>query len=365
MAKAGRKIRTKVVGVTFPNPDGTSRQDIIKRCCRKHSELLARREPTNRFDPNAIGLWVADGNKYRLIGYVSAELAEDLADVADAGGALKVKVLNVTGGWKNSRGVNLEIRTEKGALPAVEARGFRIAGFVLRMAGAAIVLVFSAVASGVYKAAARKKLDSRATVVRPGSGCEGSMEESGSGGGMLNFAGRVKTHGKDSLDWAGRLTVLRDLVMTAFFAVATFPTSWLHRLVPLYYLPLSATIVSLIWTVGKIIYMTRQLRIEAEEKGLERESTAVGAPEALKNVENGLGCAWAFKVLNEQMKTAPKPICPACQMELPLPLSARRSDGFLRCDNKGCNYSVRMDGSKAQILDKGRRYFERYYERAY
>jgi len=49
------EVSTKVVGVTFNNKDGTSRQAILKKCSEMGMKTLELvREPTNKFDRNAV-----------------------------------------------------------------------------------------------------------------------------------------------------------------------------------------------------------------------------------------------------------------------------------------------------------------------
>src|ERR1700681_1645401 len=81
-----RSIHTKIRGVTKENPDGANRHQIISRCCHRGEALFLVREPNNPVDSNAIQVrrivYGDTQDKYRLgeqIGYVSRELAEDLA----------------------------------------------------------------------------------------------------------------------------------------------------------------------------------------------------------------------------------------------------------------------------------------------
>jgi hypothetical protein len=68
-----------VVGESFPNDDGSSRQEIIQRCLEGEWLLLVP-EPNNPFDPNAIAVRRASNREQ--IGYlkrdVAASLTEDL-----------------------------------------------------------------------------------------------------------------------------------------------------------------------------------------------------------------------------------------------------------------------------------------------
>jgi hypothetical protein len=113
-----RSIRTKIRGVTRSNPDGVNRQSIIRRWCRSGDALYLIREPKNPFDPNAIQVRRIIGcdppQNYRLgeqLGYLSRELAEELAQLMDEQKVvLMAEILNVTGaqyGW--SLGVNIQV----------------------------------------------------------------------------------------------------------------------------------------------------------------------------------------------------------------------------------------------------------------
>lgn len=107
-------IRTKVSGVTFANPDGTDRQEIIRRYCRAGEELLLRPEPDNEHDDLAISVWVRTSPKtkarWRQVGYINADLVEDVHALYDTGNAVFSRILQVTeGGAKRTLGVNIEI----------------------------------------------------------------------------------------------------------------------------------------------------------------------------------------------------------------------------------------------------------------
>ena len=71
-SRIAETIRTKVVGVTFQNDDGESRQDILSRMIG--DEEIEIEKTTYNGEPAAYVKW---GNK--ILGYLSAELAKDLA----------------------------------------------------------------------------------------------------------------------------------------------------------------------------------------------------------------------------------------------------------------------------------------------
>jgi hypothetical protein len=120
-----RSIRTKIRGVTKENSDGTNRQRIIRKSCRCGDALYLAREPNNAVDPNAIQVrrivcCDLPERKYRLgeqLGYLSRELAEEIAPNMDGHGfILMAKILNVTGEeYGHSLGVNIEVEEYKPA----------------------------------------------------------------------------------------------------------------------------------------------------------------------------------------------------------------------------------------------------------
>lgn len=59
-------IEIKAVGVTFPNEDGTNRQELLKEL-RKHDPIQLVEEPWNVADPNAIAI---KNKRGEVLGYV-------------------------------------------------------------------------------------------------------------------------------------------------------------------------------------------------------------------------------------------------------------------------------------------------------
>ncbi len=112
--------RTKIVGVSKVNSDGRSRQEIIRKFLEPEEVLLLKRETQNQYDENAIAVYVAPLNDpwhqgpYQ-IGYLSANLAAELAPKIDSGYRIIASVSEITGGEaeKETLGVNvlLEIFT--------------------------------------------------------------------------------------------------------------------------------------------------------------------------------------------------------------------------------------------------------------
>ena len=92
---------SKVAGVTF---DG--RQRFIPGL-RAGQELEYRRDRYNPYDGNAVGLYDAFGNQ---IGFLSREVASQVASKMDAGKRYRITVSQVTGGGSWSYGVNIHIQ---------------------------------------------------------------------------------------------------------------------------------------------------------------------------------------------------------------------------------------------------------------
>ena len=68
------------------------RPSIIRRYCREGQLVELRREPNNRYDPDAIAVYIETpilfgllGRKRRQIGYIKASAADGLAKLMDDG----------------------------------------------------------------------------------------------------------------------------------------------------------------------------------------------------------------------------------------------------------------------------------------
>ena len=101
--KVARDFYSKVVGVTFGNEDGTSRQEII-RSCKEGDDLILKPVPTKEY-PEAIGVFTNSGKQ---LGHITAELARELKDKYSSN-LMKVTVAGVTGGGDKTYGCNLHI----------------------------------------------------------------------------------------------------------------------------------------------------------------------------------------------------------------------------------------------------------------
>jgi hypothetical protein len=96
---------SKIAGVSHENANGTSRQEIIRRC-RVGERLTLVCDPQNPVDPNAVMVLRANGEQ---LGYLAAHLAADLCDRVSAGENISCYISNLTGLDRPTRGVNIYI----------------------------------------------------------------------------------------------------------------------------------------------------------------------------------------------------------------------------------------------------------------
>jgi hypothetical protein len=96
----GRTFRTKVAGVTHNNSDGTSRQDILRKCTNGEY-LLLQRDYDNAFDEYAIAVLRETKEQ---IGFIPRHVAfrhpamNDLAPHMDQGGEVNARIVALIGG---------------------------------------------------------------------------------------------------------------------------------------------------------------------------------------------------------------------------------------------------------------------------
>ncbi len=103
-------IKTKVAGVTFNNPDGRSRQRILKKC-REGDTLLLRPQPI-KGHPHAVAVCRRNGQQ---IGNIRSHLSEQISGYLAAGLEVECKILQLTGGTrkKPTRGCNIAITVKR------------------------------------------------------------------------------------------------------------------------------------------------------------------------------------------------------------------------------------------------------------
>lgn len=103
----GKKIKTKIVGVTYKNEDGTPRQELLSELSDGDSLRLV--DDTSERFPEAIAVCNDAGEQ---LGHLSKSLALELRDMPEDFETFTVTVLSVTGGDGNNYGCNIEIDTD-------------------------------------------------------------------------------------------------------------------------------------------------------------------------------------------------------------------------------------------------------------
>ncbi len=89
-----RRFNTRVAGVSYKNPDGTERQEILLRLDPGDIAGLVR-EPDNPHGSDAIA--VVDPH-YGQLGYIPGHIATRLADELDSGKTGFARIVEITGG---------------------------------------------------------------------------------------------------------------------------------------------------------------------------------------------------------------------------------------------------------------------------
>lgn len=90
-------IRSKIYGIS-------KHQEAIDDL-NNGDELVLKREPNNSYDKNAIQIHSKSG---KILGYVKAEIAADLAKQIDKNFSVRCRVLMITGQAYKNKGVNIE-----------------------------------------------------------------------------------------------------------------------------------------------------------------------------------------------------------------------------------------------------------------
>jgi hypothetical protein len=100
-----RHFHTKIVGVSHQNADGSDRQRLIREC-RLFETLVLDHEEDNPHDPNAVRVLRQTGEQ---LGYLGAELAEEIVWKSNNGYRFLVLIKDITGGKRKAQslGVNL------------------------------------------------------------------------------------------------------------------------------------------------------------------------------------------------------------------------------------------------------------------
>ena len=108
---SGIQLKTKVVGVTFDNEDGTDRQRYVKKC-RVDDQLFLLPEPNNPHDHYAVAVYRKSWwGHYQQIGYLGRHISPDVSEHISSGGTALAQIINLTGGTRDkpARGVNIVV----------------------------------------------------------------------------------------------------------------------------------------------------------------------------------------------------------------------------------------------------------------
>ena len=101
-----RSFFTKIVGVSFENTNGVSRQELITELEAVPCSLGLRRHYDNPHDENAIAVIDPKG---RQLGFLSRYIAQQMAPIIDSGLSVQAHAIQVTGGWPLNYGVNIQV----------------------------------------------------------------------------------------------------------------------------------------------------------------------------------------------------------------------------------------------------------------
>ena len=107
-----RFFYSRIAGTIQKNADGTSRQEILKKCSVGQSLELVR-ERNNPYDIYAVRLYSAPTEQ---VGYVTQNASGEVGELVDEGQKVEVIISEITGGAPYNLGANLEIRKYRQSL---------------------------------------------------------------------------------------------------------------------------------------------------------------------------------------------------------------------------------------------------------
>lgn len=112
--QVSKTFGTKVVGVSFDNPDGTSRQKIIKKC-KTGEKLHLVRDPDNPYGHGTtIKVLRKSGEQ---IGHIATHVSAGLSYFMDRGGPVEATILKKVGGSGREKTLGCVIQVAKGLIP--------------------------------------------------------------------------------------------------------------------------------------------------------------------------------------------------------------------------------------------------------
>lgn len=106
---------TKVVGATYKNDDGSSRQGIIQSC-KSGERLNFTHDENNAYDKYAVMVCRENGEQ---LGFVKTDMGREVVQRSHSGHGYTVFITNITGGEgkKKTLGVNLLVVVSKPDAP--------------------------------------------------------------------------------------------------------------------------------------------------------------------------------------------------------------------------------------------------------
>ena len=110
-----RSFYTKIVGVTFENPTGESRQALIEELSQKHRPpfyLQLAHQPDNPYDSKAVAVHDTEG---RQLGFLSKDVGQQIYRLLSKGTPVYATATQITGGRGYFYGINLQISYAKAA----------------------------------------------------------------------------------------------------------------------------------------------------------------------------------------------------------------------------------------------------------
>ena len=111
-SKHAKIVHTKVAGVTFPNEDGTLRQDLL-RAVRLFDQVKLERTPDSKHDRFAVAVIAEIDDEAYQIGNLPAECSADIGPSLDAGDTWQAVITRV-GGFPSIGVTLMLLRTSRG-----------------------------------------------------------------------------------------------------------------------------------------------------------------------------------------------------------------------------------------------------------
>jgi len=100
------RFHTAIAGVTHDNDDGSSRQEILRKCTIGERLILEHFPLTDH--PNAVKILKTNGE---MLGWIRSYVAEGIVEFLNSGGTVRAVITELTGGTtdKKTLGCNIEV----------------------------------------------------------------------------------------------------------------------------------------------------------------------------------------------------------------------------------------------------------------